>query len=453
MVAYCLRLVVLFFPSAWAAERAFPGYAARFGGITTIAAPRTPLLEASNAAIAQMAGGFTASAWLRFDSLDVNYRLYWIAMSTTSDTAWFTPFAGPHNGYIAQAVPAPSVSTLGEGAFEWHHYTASIDLQTGQVVTYIDGEMVATQTFGAARAVDFFAAAPTLQFGARCTSTSLMGQLGYATCDITADGQTSFVGEMDAVAIYNTVLSPSDVALRWNRSLAVRLRAGLEPHLAIYYDFEGVVEEAGGACPNNAVCADVPVCPNLGSAGSSYDLLLGRLGLPGVLGSAARFRTGEAVALRSPTIVPFVPSGAALAARATLFDPAAPHVVVLNSSTHLTPASASGLEVELSDGSSGTATLPPTATLRDGTNATAPTSIGNVTAPTLVYSLATDDTHPTVLVTVHVLQLVGPRSPAELAVLLSPLPDVTQGTMTQLFHRPAAVIEDGAVAYQVRHTC
>eukprot|EP00966_Prymnesium_polylepis_P016666 384116-Prymnesium_polylepis.1 len=90
-----------------------PGYSLRFSGITTLAATRTPLLSQSNTAIARMANGFSVSAWLRFDSLDRDQRLYWIALSHSADVTWFTPFAGPHNGYIASTTPSPSVSTLG----------------------------------------------------------------------------------------------------------------------------------------------------------------------------------------------------------------------------------------------------------------------------------------------------------------------------------------------------
>jgi len=143
-----------------------------------------------------MADGFSASAWLRFDSLDHDQLLYWIALSHQTDVTFFTPFAGPHNGYIASATPSPSVSTLGAGALEWHHYCATLDLHSGEVVTYIDGAELARETFASTRgfSASFFASKPTLQFGARCTSASLAAAVSSATCDLTPNGVTSFVG-------------------------------------------------------------------------------------------------------------------------------------------------------------------------------------------------------------------------------------------------------------------
>ena len=58
------------------------------------------------------------------------------------------------------------------------------------------------------------------------------------------------------------VLNDTEVLERWDQSLTARAQAGLEPNLVLFYNFDR---------------PDLPEVPNLGSAGSEYDLLLGRV--------------------------------------------------------------------------------------------------------------------------------------------------------------------------------
>ena len=58
------------------------------------------------------------------------------------------------------------------------------------------------------------------------------------------------------------VLNDTEVLERWDQSLTARVQAGLEPNLVLFYNFDR---------------PDLPEVPNLGSAGSEYDLLLGRV--------------------------------------------------------------------------------------------------------------------------------------------------------------------------------
>eukprot|EP00966_Prymnesium_polylepis_P003701 84647-Prymnesium_polylepis.1 len=72
-----------------------------------------------------------------------------------------------------------------------------------------------------------------------------------------------YTGEMDDLAIFSGALSQAAIAERWNASLSARLFEGLEPHLPIFYDFDGA--------------HTMPHVPNLGHAGGEYNLTLGRV--------------------------------------------------------------------------------------------------------------------------------------------------------------------------------
>ena len=76
-------------------------------------------------------------------------------------------------------------------------------------------------------------------------------------------GSEFFSGDVDDLGFFGGVLSDADVQARWNESLSNRLAEGLEPNLILFWNFNDARE--GTAL-------------NLGTAGSDYDLLLGRLG-------------------------------------------------------------------------------------------------------------------------------------------------------------------------------
>lgn len=112
------------------------------------------------------------------------------------------------------------------------------------------------------------------------------------------------------------VLNDTEVLERWDQPLTVRVAAGLEPNLVLFYNFD------------HPELADVP---NLGTAGSGYDLLLGRVAdtsaqsdekyYDTVLKSVQRFEKPKFVpawALPRASIDPGAPVVASAAAGATI---------------------------------------------------------------------------------------------------------------------------------------
>ena len=108
------------------------GYAVRFPGFATIAAPRTLTLNPTNAQIARLAGGFTISVWLRFEDLTLSRWEYPVAILHEEDSAWFGPFGGVHGGFQMGVQVKDVVGSLGENASCWHHYVQSWNQTTGK---------------------------------------------------------------------------------------------------------------------------------------------------------------------------------------------------------------------------------------------------------------------------------------------------------------------------------
>ena len=108
------------------------GYALRFPGFATIAAPRALTLDPANAQIARLASGFTISVWLRFEDLTPSRWVYPVAIFHEEDSLWFGPFGGVHGGFQMESRVSNVVASLGENATCWHHYVQSWNQTTGK---------------------------------------------------------------------------------------------------------------------------------------------------------------------------------------------------------------------------------------------------------------------------------------------------------------------------------
>eukprot|EP00966_Prymnesium_polylepis_P293143 6770865-Prymnesium_polylepis.1 len=101
-----------------------------------------------------------------------------------------------------------------------------------------------------------------------------------------------FNGDLDDLGFFGGVLSDSDVKARWNVSLSDRIKRGVEPDLVLFWNFDS---------------AHLGRIPNVGTAGSDYDLVLGRLGRAPGYGGSSNFYDAETQRNRvfvPPNIVP-----------------------------------------------------------------------------------------------------------------------------------------------------
>ena len=72
------------------------------------------------------------------------------------------------------------------------------------------------------------------------------------------DSSAYFDGAIDDLAFFSGALTDAEVKERWDQPLTSRVQGGLEPKLVLFYDFD---------TPGST---DIP---NLGTAGSVYDLV------------------------------------------------------------------------------------------------------------------------------------------------------------------------------------
>ena len=76
------------------------------------------------------------------------------------------------------------------------------------------------------------------------------------------DSSAYFDGAIDDLAFFAGALTDAEVKERWDQPLTSRVQAGVEPNLILFYDFD------------NPSLANIP---NLGRAGSDYDLIRGHV--------------------------------------------------------------------------------------------------------------------------------------------------------------------------------
>ena len=130
---------------------------------------------------------------------------------------------------------------------------------------YVDGQLVVDDAVDPL-AKSWLDSKPFLVVGTNCYAEDYLDAAAYTSCNF----EHQFNGAMDDVAIFAGALSPEEVRGRWNSSLSDRLAAGSEPNLVMFWDFDQLPSVDSGC----------EVVPNLGSAGSDYDMVLGRLPKP-----------------------------------------------------------------------------------------------------------------------------------------------------------------------------
>eukprot|EP00965_Chrysotila_dentata_P149594 4940313-Pleurochrysis_carterae.AAC.1 len=251
------------------------GYAMKFEGIGNSISS----LAADAAPVFGNATGITAAWWQRIDGLGhgphggaVPFMLF-----TPSVSDWFyanyldrSKYEGLHHavaGHFFSSYPEAmglnvqlSNATAGKLDFhDWHHLAFSFEAATGQMRTYLDGQMVDDAIASELIGWDIAGSA----------SSGLFGVLGvYAVSVETHTPFFSFRGSLDRLHLWAHSLDGSEVHAHYIGDSASHRRA------ALAYEFD---EEFGH-----------PTAINSGSAGRRYDLMLGR----GVTGKRM-FRTAS----------------------------------------------------------------------------------------------------------------------------------------------------------------
>ena len=88
------------------------------------------------------------------------------------------------------------------------------------------------------------------------------------------DSSAYFDGAIDDLAFFAGALTDAEVKERWDQPLTSRVQAGVEPNLILFYDFD------------NPSLANIP---NLGRAGSDYDLIRGHVAEEGSSSSTSYY--------------------------------------------------------------------------------------------------------------------------------------------------------------------
>ena len=174
---------------------------------------------------------------------------------------------------------------------EWHYFAMSFDVPKAAATQFVDGVNVKQWSVSGYSALEKWADDAALNLGVFCS---------HAAEDTPRNCKTNrlFLGQMDDVAFFVGALSEADVAERWNSSLTQRLADGLEPSLAIFYDFNDPLTTPGETA-------------NLGYAGADFDLVHGRLDMSQT--GAIYVADDETSCLRrhqviaSPNVVPMAP--------------------------------------------------------------------------------------------------------------------------------------------------
>jgi hypothetical protein len=253
----CL-LILICSPSASARN----GYVASFSTKDQVAATRTALLSPDNSQVARMSAGFTIMLWLRFRDPDKPLGYSFGApfnLLTATDSNFMQPFAGLHGGWEFGSLAPATVTTLSDWGTGWHHYALSWNASNGARSHYIDGKRIGGQdSKGAGN--DFLSSGAYITLGMQCLPARYTVADQYTTCPT----PSGYDGEMDDVAVFAGALSASEVAARWNASLADRIAAASEPNLVLFWNFNEPLASEGWIS-------------NLGTAGPDYDLSLGVL--------------------------------------------------------------------------------------------------------------------------------------------------------------------------------
>ena len=282
------------------------GYALEFGAHAEISSPKTRLGRLDGL----QSAGWTISAWLKYKDLSGSVLMTDISLVSAADSNLMNGFGGPGASTFAFSTGLSYSGYLPTGDFaEWrarsplssaarcaltsivlcvcrHHFAMSFDAPTATVTQFVDGIDVKQWSVSSYAFLETWAEDAALNLGLMC----------YHSAEGTARECTTnrlFMGQMDDVAFFVGALSRSELAERWNSSLTQRLVDGLEPSLAIFYDFNDPLSSPGEAA-------------NLGYAGADYDLVHGRLDMTET-GTFYVLTDQTEVAIASPNVVPLAP--------------------------------------------------------------------------------------------------------------------------------------------------
>ena len=252
------------------------GYALQFGR-QTIATTKNRFLDPSDAEIAKLSDGLTMMVWVRWNDATQNRLQPPVTIGNEEDPDFWKPF----NTLATSLIAGRELKTSGQFGWkidqQWHHVAVSWNSADGAVRVWIDGSNgteVFAPTFEVPHGVgksllgQQTLRVATLQPYSRlalltvlpvvpCSLALGMGcKVGLRpTCD-----PTYFDGAIDDLAFFSGALTDAEVKERWDQPLTSRLQANptLEPNLVLFYDFDN---------PSSASI------PNLGTAGSDYDLV------------------------------------------------------------------------------------------------------------------------------------------------------------------------------------
>ena len=257
------------------------GYALEFGAHAETSSPKTRL----DGLDGLQSLGWTISAWLKYADLSGSVYMTDVSLVSSADGNLMNGFGGPGANTFAFSNGVSYSGFLPTADYAtWHHFAMSFDFPTATVTQFVDGTNVKQWSVSSYSFLETWANDTALNLGLMCYH----GAEGTARECMT---NRFFMGQMDDVAFFVGALSDAELAERWNSSLTQRLVDGLEPSLAIFYDFNDPLSSPGETA-------------NLGYAGADYDLVHGRLDMTktGTLYLSTDL-TREGV-LASPNVVP-----------------------------------------------------------------------------------------------------------------------------------------------------
>ncbi|GMI22399.1 hypothetical protein TeGR_g2569 [Tetraparma gracilis] len=219
---------------------------------TELVAFRTLFRDAPTESYPPPSSGLTVSYWFKMDPgktqnsrqtiiSDFTYSLH-LTIEGLGDPIRSAVF----RNYVDALDTVYTGAATEEMVGRWQQFTLTTDNNSegATVKLYLDGELVQDEVL-AHDPVDF----------AMCDGMCIGSQ-----CDMSAGNVRMYVdhfhGELDELAFYKRVLSAEEVAATYNKPREP------EEDLVFYYDFEDSFDSS--------------FVPNLGSSGSTFDLLLGR---------------------------------------------------------------------------------------------------------------------------------------------------------------------------------
>ena len=273
------------------------GYTLHFTARDSMAGTKAMVLDAAgNSEVAKLANGWTTARWIQFEDVSDSLQSS-LMLNNHMDSNFYEGFGGLDGGYqLGSAAPKVIKTAVEDASFSmtaWHHYAESWDRLTGATAMYIDGVQVHSGTKPDYTDAFLTSHKTYLHVGMHCYPAAYMTN-AYTECN----PASQLSGRLDDIAVWAGALSGADIKVKLSKPLSAWRRDGLEPDLVFLYDFEGVAyDDAYG----------VNIAPNLGSAGSDYDLMLGKMAKPAggaIFGTAYDDGSGAQITILPPAAVP-----------------------------------------------------------------------------------------------------------------------------------------------------